>query len=116
MELELASLYQRQGDIKKALSHVGRAPKAGSQTAGGLFFAGRLACGPQPDLAVVLEKRSSLPGPGDVSLGSSIISRTNTRAWARMGRLLLILNRYGEAQKAFARVKALEKNDLAELQ
>ena len=45
MELELAFLYQRQGDIKKALAHVEKALKAGSQAAGSLFSAGRLHVG-----------------------------------------------------------------------
>jgi tetratricopeptide (TPR) repeat protein len=35
----------------------------------------------------------------------------NTRAWANIGRVLLIQNHYREAQRAFARVKALEKDD-----
>ena len=37
----------------------------------------------------------------------------NPRAWANIGRVLLILNRYGDAQKAFRKVKELEKNDAA---
>jgi len=35
----------------------------------------------------------------------------NSRAWANIGRLMLILNRYGDAQKAFQKVKDLEKNE-----
>jgi tetratricopeptide (TPR) repeat protein len=35
----------------------------------------------------------------------------NTRAWANIGRVFLIQNRYRDAQRAFTRVKVLEKND-----
>ncbi len=35
----------------------------------------------------------------------------NSRAWASIGRLFLVMNRYGEAQKAFAKVMELEKKD-----
>jgi tetratricopeptide (TPR) repeat protein len=37
----------------------------------------------------------------------------NTRAWASIGRLYLVMKRYGDAQKAFQKVRDLEKNDPA---
>ncbi len=35
----------------------------------------------------------------------------NTRVWASIARLYLIMNRFGDAQKAFHKIKALEKNN-----
>ncbi|HZE22249.1 MAG TPA: tetratricopeptide repeat protein, partial [Desulfobaccales bacterium] len=35
----------------------------------------------------------------------------NTRVWASIARLYLVMNRFGDAQKAFRKIKALEKNN-----
>jgi tetratricopeptide (TPR) repeat protein len=35
----------------------------------------------------------------------------NTKVWASIARLYLLMNRYGDAQKAFQKIKNLEKND-----
>jgi len=37
----------------------------------------------------------------------------NSKVWTSIGRLYLIMNRYGDAQKAFRKVKELERNDPA---
>ena len=65
------------------------------------------------DLAVVLEREKQFNRA--LAMYRRVLHQqpNNTRAWANIGRLLLIQNRYGDAQKAFAKVKTLEKNDPA---
>ena len=48
MELELASLYQRQGDVKKALAHVEKALKLDPRQQEAYFLLAGLRRGPQP--------------------------------------------------------------------
>ncbi|MGD0827540.1 MAG: tetratricopeptide repeat protein [Desulfobaccales bacterium] len=202
LELELASLYQRQGDIKKALAHVEKALKLDPQQQEGYFLLAGLHVGLNqldeaireyehilvldPDnrearlfLATLYAQQSRFPQAirtiqeilrlepdsvvGHYYLGrfflatdhlveakqelnktlsldpqfvpaifdlASILERekqfnralamyrrvlrsqpNNPRAWGNIGRLLLILNRYGEAQKAFATLKEFEKDN-----
>ena len=204
MELELASLYQRQGDVKKALAHVEKALKLDPKQQEAYFLLAGLHVGlnqlddaireyehilvldpenrearlflatlyaqqgrfPQAirtiqeilrlepdsvvghyylgrfflatdhldeakqelnktlnldpefvpaifDLASILEKEKQFSRALAMYRRVLRSQPSNPRAWANIGRLLLILNRYGEAQKAFTMVKGFEKNDPA---
>ena len=63
------------------------------------------------DLATVLEKEKQYNRAMALYRRALRHQPNNSRAWANIGRLQLIMHRYGDAQKAFQKVKEIEKGE-----
>ncbi|MDD2901875.1 MAG: tetratricopeptide repeat protein [Syntrophales bacterium] len=134
--LFLATLYAQQRRYIKAIRTIQELLRQEPKLVVGYYYLGRiylemdqLAEAKKELLRVLTLDPSFVPAMFDLgtalergkhyyralSLYRRIIKRhpKNARAWISIGRLFLLMHRYGDAQKAFKKAKALEKNETA---
>ncbi len=132
--LFLATLYAQQRRYPKAIRTIQELLRLDPQLVVGYYYLGRiyleidrpadakkeflrvLTMDPKfvPalfDLAVVLEREHQYNRALAIYRRVLRTQPRNSRAWAGIGRLYLVMNRYGDAQKAFKNFRELEKND-----
>lgn len=132
--LFLATLYAQQRRYPKAIRTIQELLRLDPQLVVGYYYLGRiyleidhpaeakkeflrvLTMDPKfvPalfDLAVVLEREHQYTRALAIYRRVLRTQPRNSRAWAGIGRIYLVMNRYGDAQKAFAKIRDLEKND-----
>ncbi len=132
--LFLATLYAQQRQYPKAIRTVKELLRLDPQLVVGHYYLGRLyleinrLADAKKELLLVLTMEPKFI-PAMFDLGTTLerehqytralamyrrILRAqprNTRVWASVARLYLVMNRYSDAQKAFHRIKVLERND-----
>lgn len=132
--LFLATLYAQQRQYPKAIRAVQELLRLDPQLVVGHYYLGRiyletdrLADAKKEFLLVLTMDPNFIPAIFD--LGTALererrysqalamyrrilrVQPRNTRVWASIARLYLIMNRYGDAQKVVQKIKGLEKND-----
>jgi tetratricopeptide (TPR) repeat protein len=134
--LFLATLYAQQRQFPKAIRTVQELLRLDPQLVVGYYYLGRiyletnrLAEAKKEFLRVLTIDPKFVPAMFDLGLtlererqytrALAIYRRIlvsyprNSKVWTSIGRLYLIMNRYGDAQKAFRKVRELERNDPA---